>query len=97
MPAQSWWNSKLLWRYPFPSLNLPLRTKLLLPESYSKIIIFVKITNFTRNSLKTSLFLGDFERVQNASKITKNNSQRIIFVTISCQRVHIKSDGKTPV
>ena len=67
-------------------LQVPSDTKLLLWKNYSEIINFVKITNFTRNSLKMSLFAGD-SRVQNASKITKNNSQRIIFVIISCQRV----------
>ena len=48
-----------------------------------------KITNFARNSLKTSFFesfLGNW-REQNPSKITKNNSQGIIFVIISCQMV----------
>ena len=37
-----------------------------------------------RNSLKKSLFPGDFE----ASELTKDNSQGFIFVIISCQRVH---------
>ena len=42
-------------------LRLPSDTKLLLTKNYSEIIIFVKITNFTRYSLKKSLFPGDFE------------------------------------
>ena len=67
--------------YPLPS-----DTKLLLTKNYSEIIIFVKITNFTRNFLKESLFL-EILRVQNASQTTKNNSQGVIFAIISCQRV----------
>ena len=43
-------------------------TKLLLTKNYSEKIIFVKITNFTRNSLKESLFPGDFE----SAKCLKN-------------------------
>ena len=53
-------------------------TKLLLTKNYSEITIFRKITNLTRNSLKMSLFL-DISRARNPSKITKNNSQGIIF------------------
>ena len=45
---------------------------------------FRKITNLMRNSLK-SLSFRDIVRAQNPSKITKNNSQGIIFVIILCQ------------
>ena len=41
--------------------------------------------NFMRNSLKKSFL--EILRVGIHLKITKNNSQGIIFVTISCQRV----------
>ena len=64
---------------------VPSDTKLLLTNNFSKIIIFEKITNLTRNSLKC-LSLLDIFRIQNTSKITRNNSQGIIFVIISCQK-----------
>ena len=41
--------------------EVPSDTKLLLTKNYSKIIIFEKPTNLIRNSLKKSLFPGDFE------------------------------------
>ena len=48
---------------------LPSNTKLLLTNNYSEIMFFfVKITNFTRKSLKESLFPGDFE----SAKCLKN-------------------------
>ena len=40
---------------------IPSDTKLLLTKNYSEIIIFGKITNLTRNSLKMSFFPGHFE------------------------------------
>ena len=46
----------------YPKFRLPSDTKLLLTKNYSKTIIFAKITNFTRNSLKKSfgsLFGGE--------------------------------------
>ena len=55
--------------YLFPTL--PSDTKLLLTKNYSEIIIFVKITNFTRNSLKKSLFPGDSE----SAKCLKNSEK----------------------
>ena len=51
-------------------------TKLLLTKNYSEIMIFGKITNLTRNSLKMSVFPGQFERTK-CFKITKNNSQEL--------------------
>ena len=48
---------------------------------------FRKITNLTRNSLKMSFFLGHFESSKSLKKVAKTNSQGIIFVRISCQRV----------
>ena len=65
---------------------LPPDTKLLLTKNYSEVIIFAKITNSTSNPRKCPYFL-EILRVQNASNITKNNSQGIIFVIISCQRL----------
>ena len=46
---------------PSPLAMLPSDTKLLLTKNYSEIIIFGKITNLTRNSLKMSFFPGHFE------------------------------------
>ena len=64
-------------------------TRVLLTKNYSEIILFVKITNFTRNSLKKSLFpQEDFESAQRL-KTTKNDYQGIIFVVISCQKVKV--------
>ena len=48
--------------------NIPSDTKLLLTKNYSEIIIFAKITNFTRNSLKKSFFPGNLK----SSKSLKN-------------------------
>ena len=70
----------------FVTGRLPFDTKLLLTKNYSEIIIFGKITNLTRNSLKKSLFPGDFENKKSLTNYEKN-SQGIIFVIISCQRV----------
>ena len=69
---------------------LPSDTKSLLMKNHSEIIIFVKITKFTRNSLKKSLFPGNCESVKGL-KNYKKNSQGIIFVIISCQRVSFTS------
>ena len=44
--------------------HIPSDTKLLLTKNYSEIIIFGKIANLTRNSLKMSLFPGHFERTK---------------------------------
>ena len=66
--------------------KLPSDPKLLLTKNYSKIIIFEKLRNFTRNFQKKSFFPGDFESA-NSLKIKKNNSQGIIFAIVSCQRV----------
>ena len=66
---------------------IPSDTELLLTKNYSEVIIFGKITNLTRNSLKMSLFPGHFESTKSLEIITRNNSQGIIFVIISCQRV----------
>ena len=71
--------------------KVPSDTKLSLTKIYSEIIIFGKITNLTRNSLRMSFL--DISRAQNLSKITKNNSQGIIFVIISCQSVRLQGYG----
>ena len=64
---------------------LPSDTKLLLTKKYSEIIIFGKLRISRVIPWKCLPFL-DISRGQNASKITKNNSQGIIFVIILCQR-----------
>ena len=64
----------------------PSDTKLLLMNNYSDNNYFRKITNFTRNFLKCLSFL-EILRVQNPSKITKNNSRIIILAIVSCQTV----------
>ena len=55
----------------FRFLDIPCDTKLLLTKNYSEIIIFGKITNLTRNSLKMSFFPGHFER----TKFLKNSEK----------------------
>ena len=66
--------------------NLLSDTKLLLTKNYFEIIIFEKLRIPRVISGKSLSFL-EILRVQIPSKITKNNSQGIIFVIISCQRV----------
>ena len=61
-------------------------TKLLLTKNYSEIIIFEKLRISRVISWKSLSFL-EILRVQIPPKITKNNSQGIIFAIISCQRV----------
>ena len=46
-------------------------TKLLLTKNYSQIIIFGKITNLTRNSLKMFLFPGNFESTKSLKNYEK--------------------------
>ena len=70
----------------FSFLFLPSGTNLLLTKNFSEIILFVKITNFTRNSLKKSFFPGNLESATSL-KNYKKNSRGVIFVIISCQRV----------
>ena len=67
---------------------LPSDTKILLTKNYSKISIFGKITNLTRNSLGNVFLPWTFREDKMTQKLRKNNSQGIIFVIISCQRVH---------
>ena len=66
--------------------TLPSDTKLLLAKNYSEIIIFEKLRISCVIPWKNPSF-PEISRVQNPSRITKNNSQGIIFVIISCQRV----------
>ena len=66
--------------------KLPSDTKLLLTKNYFEIIIFEKLRISRVISGKSLSFL-EILRVQIPSKITKNNSQGIIFAIISCQRV----------
>ena len=68
---------------------LPSDTKVLLTKNYSKIIIFEKLRIPYVIPWK-SLSFQEISRAQDPSKITKNNSQGIIFVIISCQRVFQK-------
>ena len=81
-------DSQLPSRKPFEliSSKLPSDTKLLLTKNYSEIIIFEKL-RISRVISGQSLSFPEILRVQFPSKITKNNSQGIIFVIISCQRV----------
>ena len=51
--------------------QLPSDTKLLLTKNYSEIIIFGKITNLTRNSLKMSFFPGHFESTKSLKNYEK--------------------------
>ena len=51
--------------------ELPSDTKLLLTKNYSEIIIFGKITNLTRNSLKMSFFPGHFESTKSLKNYEK--------------------------
>ena len=67
-------------------LKLPSDTKLLLTKNYSEIIIFEKLRISYVISGKSHSF-PEILRAHSSSKITKNNSQGIIFVIISCQRV----------
>ena len=48
--------------------------------------LFWEITKLTRHSLKISFLPGHPDSTK-CPKITKNNSQGIVFVIISCQRV----------
>ena len=48
----------------FYLFRMPSDTKLLLTKTYFEIIIFGKITNLARNSLKMSFFPGHFERTK---------------------------------
>ena len=78
------WTFKPTRRYAM--WQIPSDTKLLLTKNYSKIIIFEKLRISYVIPWKSPSFRRIL-RVLNRHKITKNNSQRVIFVTISCQRV----------
>ena len=73
-------------------MSLPSDTKLLLTKNYFEIIIFEKL-RISRVISGKSLSFPEILRGQIPSKITKNNSQGIIFVIISCQRVFKKCFG----
>ena len=66
--------------------TVPSDTKLLLTKNYFEIIIFEKL-RVSRVISGKSLSFSEILRGQIPSKITKNNSQGIICVIISCQRV----------
>ena len=61
--------AEILWTSPLP--RLPSDTKLLLTKNYSEIVIFGKITNLTRNSLKMSFFPGHFESTNSLKNYEK--------------------------
>ena len=65
---------------------VPSDTKLLLTKNYSEIIIFEKLRISYVIPWKSPSF-PEILKVRTPSKITKNNSQGIIFVIILCQRV----------
>ena len=71
---------------PPPKPKIPSDTKLLLTKNDFEIIIFEKLRISRVISGKSLSFL-EILRVQIPSKITKNNSQGIIFAIILCQRV----------
>ena len=75
-------------KFGFNFCPLPSDTKLLLTKNYFEIIIFEKLRISRVISGKSLSFL-EILRAQIPSKITKNNSQRIIFVIILCQRVFL--------
>ena len=75
-----------IWRCCELFFPIPSDTKLLLTKNYSEIIILGKLRISRVIPWKCRSFL-DILRAQNPSKITKNNSQGIIFVIIPCQRV----------
>ena len=79
--VRSAWFSRIL------ANRVPSDTKLLLTKNYSKIIIFEKL-RISRVISRKSLSFLEILKVQIHSKITKNNSQGIIFAIISCQRVN---------
>ena len=76
-------------RFPLSSGRIPSDTKLVLTKIYSEIIIFENLRISYVIPRKSPSF-QEISRVQNPSRITKNNSQGIIFVIISCQRVREK-------
>ena len=84
-PVSKW---RIMWKLVV-TVNppLPSDTKLLLTKNYSKIIIFEKL-RISRVISRKSLSFLEILRVQIPSKITKKNSQGIIFAIISCQRVN---------
>ena len=67
-------------------VSVPSDTKLLLTKNYSEIIIFEKLRISYVIPWKSPSF-PEILKVRTPWKITKNNSQGIIFVIISCQRV----------
>ena len=84
------WDTPVLCTPPLPLsqiwVNAPSATKLLLTKKMSEIFIFEKLQITHAISWKTRSF-SEISRTQNSSKITKNNSQGIIFGIISRQRV----------
>ena len=52
-------------------VHVPSDTKLFLTKNYSEIIIFAKITNFKRNSLKKSFFPGNLESAKSLENYEK--------------------------
>ena len=52
----------------------------------SNRIVFAKIANSMRNSLKKSFFSQRFRAHEIPANCPKNNSQSIMFVIVSCQR-----------
>ena len=76
-PCNFWGDSLTLLVLPLTKLFL---TKLILKS------LFIKITNFTHNSSEMFLFPGDLEGTKSLQN-SKNDSQGINFVIISCQRI----------
>ena len=70
---------------------IPSDSKLLLTKNYSETIIFENYEFHAQFHEK--VVLSWKFGAQNPSKIPKNNSQGIIFVIISCQRVQVVQAG----
>ena len=79
-----------------PNRILVSYTKLLLTKNYSEIIIFEKLRTSYAIPWKSPSF-PEILRARTPEMITKNNSQGIIFVTISCQRVVSCQKLQTPL
>ena len=73
--------------------GVPSDTKLLLIKNYSKIIIFEKL-RISRVIPRKSPSFPKILTVQNRLKITKNDSQGIIFVIISCRGVQVGGQNR---
>ena len=78
--------------YHFKFRGVKCKHNIVTHKNDSEITIVQKIMNFICNFMKKkSPSFPEILRVQNCSGTTKNNSQGILFVIISCQRVSVNS------